>query len=67
MSQRLACRFNNRVRDECLNMNQWITLLHAKVGITDWKTNYNARHRYSSLDYRTPTEYAAACSHTHRL
>lgn len=59
--------FNNRVREECLNMNQWITLLHAKVGITDWKHNYNAHHRHSSLDYQTPTEYAAACSHTHRL
>jgi putative transposase len=59
--------FNNRVRDECLNMNQWLTLLHAQVGITDFKTGYNARHRHSSLDYQTPTEYAAACSHTHRL
>ena len=59
--------FNNRVRDECLNMNQWVTLLHAQVGITDFKTNYNARHRHSSLDYQTPTEYAHACSHTHQL
>ena len=59
--------FNNRVRDECLNMNQWLTVLHAKVGIADWKTGYNQHHRHSSLDYQTPTEYAAACSHTHRL
>ena len=59
--------FNNRVRDECLNMNQWITLLHAQVGISDWKHNYNSRHRHSSLDSQTPNEYAHACSHTHRL
>jgi len=59
--------FNNRVRDECLNMNQWITLLHAKVGITDFKNGYNTHHRHSSLDYQTPTEYAHRCSHTHRL
>ena len=59
--------FNNRVRDECLNMNQWLTLLHARVGITDFKINYNAHHRHSSLGYLTPTEYAHTCSHTHRL
>ena len=59
--------FNNRVRDECLNMNQWLTLRHAKVGITDFKNNYNSHHRHSSLDYQTPTEYAHACSHTDRL
>lgn len=58
--------FNNRVRDECLNMNQWITLLHAQVGITDWKHGYNQHHRHSSLDYQTPNEYAHACSHTHQ-
>lgn len=59
--------FNGRLRDECLNMNQWLSLLHARVGIGDWKENYNQHHRHSSLDYQTPCEYAAACSHTHRL
>lgn len=59
--------FNNRIRDECLNMNQWLTLLHAQVGIGDWKTNYNQHHRHSSLDYQTPNEYAHSCSHNHRL
>ena len=52
--------FNNRVRDECLNRNQWITLLHARVGLTDWKNGYNQHHRHSSLDYQTPNEYAQA-------
>ncbi len=59
--------FNNRVRDECLNTNQWLSLLHAQVGISDWKQNYNQHHRHSSLDYQTPNEYAHACTHTHRL
>ena len=58
--------FNNRVRDECLNMNQWVTLLHAQVAITDWKHSYNQHHRHSSLDYQTPNEYAHTCSHTHQ-
>ncbi len=59
--------FNGRVREECLNMNQWLTLLHAQVGISDFKAGYNKRHRHSSLDYQTPNEYAQSCSHTHRL
>jgi len=25
--------FNNRLRDECLNRNQWLTLLHAQVSM----------------------------------
>ncbi len=59
--------FNNRVREECLNTNQWLSLLHAQVGIGDWKISYNQHHRHSSLDYQTPNEYAHACTHTHRL
>jgi len=59
--------FNNRLRDECLNMNQWITLLHARVAISDWKHSYNQNHRHSSLAYLTPNEYAHTCSHTHQL
>jgi transposase InsO family protein len=59
--------FNNRLRQECLNMNQWLTLLHAKVAISDWKHAYNTGHRHSSLAYQTPAEYASACSHSHRL
>ncbi|MDI9960667.1 MULTISPECIES: IS3 family transposase [unclassified Rhodococcus (in: high G+C Gram-positive bacteria)] len=57
--------FNNRVRDECLNMNEFHSLLEARVVIEDWKQDYNTRHRHSSLAYRTPNEYAASCIHTH--
>ncbi|MFB9781406.1 IS3 family transposase [Rhodococcus baikonurensis] len=57
--------FNNRVRDECLNMNEFHSLLEARVVIEDWKEDYNNRHRHSSLAYRTPNEYAASCIHTH--
>jgi len=54
--------FNNRVRDECLNMNEFHSLLEARVVIEDWKEDYNNRH--SSLAYRTPNEYAASYIHT---
>lgn len=51
--------FNNRVRDECLNLNQFHSLLEARVVIKDWKHDYNQYHRHSSLGYLTPNEYAS--------
>ena len=50
--------FNSRVRDECLNANQFHSLLEARVVIGDYKTDYNQYHRHSSLGYLTPNEYA---------
>ena len=41
--------FNSRVRDECLNINTFYSLLHARVVISDWKTEYNHDRRHSSL------------------
>lgn len=41
--------FNNRVRDECLDMNEFHGLLESWVVIEDWKEDYNTRHRNSSL------------------
>ncbi len=59
--------FNNRIRDECLNINQFHSLLEANVVIGDWKVEYNTRHRHSGLGYLTPNEYAATCQHIHAL
>jgi len=69
-SSRLASRcrngyvesFNARVRDECLNINIFWSLAHARVVITDWKDDYNHRRRHSSLDYQAPAVYPAACT-----
>jgi transposase InsO family protein len=58
--------FNNRVRDECLNMNSFDHLYEARAIITDWKEDYNKHHRHSSLGYLTPREYAAKCTCTHK-
>ena len=54
--------FNSRVRDECLNINIFWSLAHARVVIADWKYQYN-HHRHSALDYQTPARYAATCAH----
>jgi len=55
--------FNSRVRDECLNINSFYSLLHARVVIGDWKTEYNHERRHSSLGYQAPADYARTCTH----
>jgi transposase InsO family protein len=59
--------FNNRVRDECLQLNRWRNILEARIVIGDWKNHYNRHHRHSNLDYLTPTEYAHQHQTTKRL
>lgn len=55
--------FNGRLRDECLNINSFYSLLHARVVIGDWKRRYNHERPHSALGYLTPAEYARACTH----
>jgi putative transposase len=55
--------FNSRLRDECLNLNSFYSLLHARVVISDWKTQYNHDRRHSSLGYLAPAHYARTCTH----
>jgi putative transposase len=55
--------FKARVRDECLNLNIFWSLAHARVVITDWKYEYNNHRRHSALRYQTPACYAATCPH----
>jgi transposase InsO family protein len=40
--------FNSRVRDECLNINIFWSLPHARVGIADWKHQYNHHRPHSA-------------------
>ena len=51
--------FNGRFRDECLNANWFTNLTHAKKTIAAWRHDYNTERPHSSLDYRTPNEFAA--------
>ena len=44
--------FNSRVRDECLNINIFWSLAHARVVISDWKHEYNHHRRHSALGYQ---------------
>jgi putative transposase len=54
--------FNGRLRDECLNANWFLNMADAKTKIEGWRQEYNAERPHSSLDYRTPEEFAQACS-----
>ena len=50
--------FTGRLRDECLNMNWFINLKHARDVIEDWPRDYNEVRPHSSLKGATPKEYA---------
>ena len=51
--------FNGRFRDECLNENWFSDLADAREKIARWKQDYNEERPHSSLQYRTPMEFAA--------
>jgi putative transposase len=52
--------FNNRVRDECLNMNEFWSIEHARVVLEAWRVEFNTEHPHSSLGYLTPEQFAAS-------
>jgi len=52
--------YNSRMRDECLNLNSFYSLLHAQTVIADWKEDYNHNRPHSSLGYQTPAAFAAS-------
>jgi putative transposase len=53
--------FNSRLRDEILDREVFESLKEAKVLLEDHRLDYNHRRPHSSLGYRTPAEFAAAC------
>ena len=50
--------FNGRLREECLNDNQFLTLAEAQAIIEAWRKDYNDVRPHSSLDGLTPSEFA---------
>jgi putative transposase len=53
--------FHGRLRDECLNTQWFRNLWHARRQIAAWRDEFNQQRPHSSLDYRTPHEFAQAC------
>ena len=50
--------FNGRLRDECLNVMQFLSLEDARAKIEAWRIDYNGHRPHSSLGHLTPIEYA---------
>ena len=61
--------FNGKFRDECLNMHLFTGLKAARSKIETWRRDYNEARPHSSLDFRTPSEFAAVLrgNHTEKL
>lgn len=49
--------FNGRLRDECLNVTQFISLADAQAKIESWRIDYNELRPHSSLGNLTPCEF----------
>ncbi len=49
--------FNDKFRDECLNMEWFRSRDEARVLIEIWRRHYNQVRPHSSLAYRTPIEF----------
>jgi putative transposase len=50
--------FNGRLRDECLNVNQFTSIEDARAKIEAWRIDYNHHRPHGSLGHRTPVEFA---------
>jgi putative transposase len=56
--------FNNRVRQELLNPNWFITLAEAQAKAAAWRHDYNANYPHSSLGDLSPEEFARRCANS---
>ena len=52
--------FNGRLRDECLNVNEFASLDAARQRIEAWRIDYNEHRPHSSLGHLTPSEFLNA-------
>ncbi|OSN03077.1 integrase core domain-containing protein, partial [Lonsdalea iberica] len=51
--------FNGRFRDECLNEHGFSDVSHVRKTISEWRQDYNECRLHSTLNYQTPSEFAA--------
>jgi transposase InsO family protein len=52
--------FNGRFRDECLNLELFVSVIEASLIAEAWRLDYNQARPHSSLAYHTPAEFKAA-------
>ena len=49
--------FHNRLRDECLNQEMFLSVTEARVVIEEWRCFYNRVHPHSRLGFQAPQDY----------
>jgi transposase InsO family protein len=49
--------FNGRLRDEFLNVNEFVTMYDAREKLRAWQEDYNTRRPLGSLGHLTPSEF----------
>ena len=49
--------FHNRLRDECLNQEIFLSVTEARVVIEEWRCFYNRVHPHSLLGFKSPEDY----------
>ena len=49
--------FNARFRDECLNLEEFLTVIEAQAIVETWRRKYNTQRPHSSLDDLSPAEF----------
>ena len=49
--------FNGKLRDECLNANQFLSITDAKCKIEAWRIDYNLHRPHSALGQMSPSEF----------
>jgi putative transposase len=49
--------FNGRLRDEFLNVNEFVTMEDAREKLRAWQIDYNHCRPHGSLGNLTPSEY----------
>ena len=53
--------FNGKLRNEVLDREIFHSVKEARVLVENWRLEYNNHRPHSSLDDRTPAEFAAGC------
>jgi putative transposase len=50
--------FNGRLRDECLNVHEFLSIDDAREKLEAWRIDYNHHRPHGALGHLTPSEYA---------
>jgi putative transposase len=59
--------FNVRLREECLNVNWFLSLEDAQSKIEAWRQEYNVSRSHSALGHVPPAEFASRTRKFHSL